>query len=229
MSRYQKWLLRGAVSAGLWLSVLGAHAAAVAGWVAPGGTTTQVGSTIRVQFAYNGLSGVAGSSLGLFDIDVRYSSNSLRFLSGSFDVAGPGSNALEFSESGASPFFGDFLGNSASVIDVFALSGNSQAVLDAQQANDLLLFELVFEALAVDATAFVGIDLLDPFLLFGSSDPAVTLSSQFQPAQIDLDIRAPGGTPVPEPSTLLLLALAGWAFHATRANPRSFLRSHSCA
>lgn len=216
MNRWCSWLRHAAVV--LCAPVLigfaaSVHGAPVLGWTAPNGTSVNVGSTVRVQLSATGLNGSAGSSIGLFDLDVQHSA-SLRFIGGSFNAGGPGTNPLELIEGGASPFVGDFF-DLGGTIDVFALSGNSQAALDAFQANDIVLFDLVFEALSADASAFVGVDLTDPFLLVGSSDPAVDLEATFDPASIGLSLVA-GPLQIPEPSTWMLTGLAFAALSATR-------------
>lgn len=216
--RFARWRVWGA------LCLLGAcsslFAAPMATWQAPGGTSVQVGSTLRLQFALSGLGSGPGDSLGLYDLDVLYSLASLRFAGGSFSVNG-GGNPLDLPEAGSAGFLGDIVHRGAGVIDVFALSGNSQAVLDTMQANDLLLFELQFEAIGVNSAAFVAIDLADPYLLFGSSDPFVDLQTGFMTSRVDVEIG--GGAPgtVPEPSTVLLAALALGLARAARRVMRS--------
>lgn len=216
MSRWCGWLRHAAIvlcAPGLIWCATVAHAAPVLGWAAPDGTSANVGSTLRVQLTATGLTAAAGSSIGLFDLDVLHSA-SLRFLGGSFNAAGPNSNPLEFNEAAAPPFFGDFFDLSGTV-DVFALSGNSQTVLDALQPNDIVLFELVFEALLADGNAFVSIDLSDSFLLIGSSDPAVSLDPTFDPTSIGLTLVSSQGQ-IPEPSTWMLVGLALAGLAATR-------------
>lgn len=217
--RLNDWLRHAAIPvllslASLALLVLStpAVAAPVLGLGAPGGSVVQVGSTVRIELSVTGLTNAAGSSIGLYDLDLLYSS-SLRFVGGNFNTAGPGSNPLSFTESSASPFFGDFV-DLGGRIDVFGLSGNSQSVLDALQADDIVLFDLVFEALSQDASAFVGIDVNDTFLLVGSSDPTVNLMPTFDPSTLGLTLVQGQGT-IPEPSTWALVGLAFAGLAAT--------------
>tara|TARA_B100001105_G_scaffold140019_1_gene112115 strand:+ start:370 stop:1062 length:693 start_codon:yes stop_codon:yes gene_type:complete len=226
--RFVRWRVWGALCLlGAWGSSI---AAPVATWLTPDGTSVQVGSTLRLQFALGGLGSGSGDSLGLYDLDVLYTSASLRFAGGSFSINGSG-NPLDLPEAGSAGFLGDINNSGAGVIDVFALSGNSQSVLDTVQANNLLLFELQFEALAANAAAYVAIDLADPFLLFGSSDPLVDLRPGFTTSRVDFEIGSGSPGTVPEPSTLLLAALAlgltGAVRHITRSSAR--LGDASCA
>lgn len=227
LQRFARWRVWGALC--LLVACGSSLAAPMATWVAPGGTSVQVGSTLRLQFALNGLGSGPSESLGLYDLDVVYTLASLRFAGGSFSVNGVG-NPLDLPETGSAGFLGDIVATGAGVIDVFALSGNSQAVLDTMQANNLLLFELQFEALAVNPAAFVAIDLADPFLLFGSSDPFAGLQVGFTTSRVDIEIGAGLPGTVPEPSAFLLAALAlGLAGAARRITRSTWTGDVSCA
>jgi len=197
-------------------------AAPILGLGAPGGSVAQIGSTVRVELAVTGLTNAAGSTIGLYDLDLLYSS-SLRFVGGSFNAAGPGSNPLAFAEASATPFVGDFL-DLGGRIDVFGLSGNSQSVLDARQPNEFILFNLLFEALFADANAFVSIDMNDPFLLIGSSNPGVNLMPTFGPINLGLTLIQGQGT-IPEPTTWALVGLAFAGLAATRRRVKVLNRS----
>ena len=195
---------------GLWLSGATGHAAVTGEWDLPITSTLQVGTTFNVTFGVSGFTGDPGSSLGLYDMDVLYSSSSLGFVGGGFGPPGAsGSNPLEFTEASASPFLGGIGIVSTGTVDAFGLSGNSQGVLDTLQPNSMSLFHLTFQTLAVDPAASIRVDLNDPYLLFGSSatgvDPGLTLGRSELLLQV---------TPaIPEPSSALLLgagALALW-------------------
>ena len=218
--RWSDWLRHAAIPVLVFLASLAplalstsAVAAPVLSLGAPGGSVVQVGSIVRIELSVTGLTNAAGFSIGLYDLDLLYSS-SLRFVGGNFNTAGPGSNPLSLTEASAPPFVGDFVDLSGR-IDVFGLSGNSQSVLDALQANDIVLFDLIFEALNPDVSAFVRIDLSDPFLLVGFSDPGVALMATFDPSNLGLMLVQGQGT-IPEPSTWALAGLAFAGLVATR-------------
>ncbi len=164
-------------------------------------SSVAVGQSFQVDFRISGLSAAAGDSLSGFDLNVLFDSAAVQLTGFSFLDAGGALNQLDLSEAASFGFLGNALASGNS-IDVFGLSGNSAAVLDAGQAGAFRFLSLNFKALAPSAGTAIGLDLNDPNLLFVDSGAAAL------PYSVDRDsVRLAIGqsTQVPEPGTLLLL------------------------
>lgn len=178
-------------------------------------SSVAVGQSFQVDFRVSGLSAAAGDSLSGFDLNVLFDAAAVQLTGFSFFDASGSLNQLDLSEPGSFGFLGNALvsGNS---IDVFGLSGNSAATLDAGQADAFRFLSLNFKALAPSAGTAIGLDLSDPNLLFTDSG-AGALPYTVNGDSVRLAIGQ--GTPVPEPGTLLLLlaALPGLALLRRRS------------
>jgi hypothetical protein len=167
-----------------------------------------VGSSWSVSFDISGLDGGANKSLSGFDIDVNYDPTLLSFVG--FNLVNPATHdvQLDFVEPGQWGLFADVVDVGGGTLDAYAISGNSAAVLDAQQLDAFRFLSLNFVALTA-GSALVSLDLADPNQLFADSD-ANAMAVDFQRSSAQLDIRQSGGQ-VPEPATWLLsgLGLAG--------------------
>ena len=166
-----------------------------------------VGQSFTVSFTIDGLSGAPNDSLGAFDLDLLFDTSLLR-LTGFQLHDTTGANQLDFTEAGAFGFIGgaDAVGGR---IDLFGLSGNSAAVLDASQASAFQYAALTFEALAPAADAIVTIDLLDTNLLFVNSGAGL-LRPTFGNTAAHVAIGAVSA--VPEPSAWLLFLVGALPF-----------------
>jgi hypothetical protein len=184
-----------------------------------------VGSTVTLRFAVAGLHQGGTGSLAGFDLDLLYDNTLLQFQGASFVDAGSGSNMLDLPEPGGLGFFGDAVAASG-VVDALGLSGNSSAVLDAQQADAFDFLTLSFIALQASTGTALTVDLADPALLF-LDGAGQAIGMNFINARALLVIDAQGGNTVPEPTTpaLALAALAGaaWVRRRTARKGRAVL------
>lgn len=181
-----------------------------------------VGQVVTLTFAVSGLHQGGVGSLAGFDLDLQYDNSLLSLQSFGFIDTASGINALDLPEVGGLGFFGDAVA-AGGIVDAYGLSGNSAAVLDAQQPDGFDFLTLSFVALqASSGTQFV-IDLADPLLTFsdGNGQPiAVDFGSAR--ALLVIDPQGGGGNTVPEPAApaLALVALAGAGWARRRSGPR---------
>lgn len=172
-----------------------------------------VGATVTLNFAVTGLHQGGVGSLAGFDLDLRYDDSLLQFQGAGFTDAGSGFNMLDLPEAGGLGFWGDAAA-AGGIVDAFGLSGNSTAVLDAQQADGFRFLTLSFIALQASAGTELFIDLSDPLLLFFDG-AGLPIDMGFANARTSLVIDAQGGGTLPEPAAptlaLAALACAGWA------------------
>lgn len=173
-----------------------------------------VGATVTLSFAVAGLHQGGTGSLAGFDIDLHYDNSLLQFQSFGFVDTASASNMLDLPEPGGLGFIGDAT-PAGGVVDAFGLSGNSTAVLDAQQADAFDFLTLSFIALQASAGTDLFIDLSDPLLQFlDGSGAAINVSFISARTQLVIDPQGGGGT-LPEPAApalaLAALAGAGWA------------------
>ncbi|MGQ3052896.1 MAG: cohesin domain-containing protein [Roseateles sp.] len=180
-----------------------------------------VGSSVTLSFAVAGLHQGGVGSLAGFDLDLRYDNSLLQFQSFGFIDAASASNMLDLPEPAGLGFIGDATA-AGGVVDAFGLSGNSTAVLDAQQADAFDFLTLTFIALQASSGTDFVVDLSDPALQFidGNGLP-INISFISARAQLVIDPQG-GGNTVPEPAApaLALVALLGaaWArWQSTRA------------
>lgn len=178
-----------------------------------------VGATVTLNFAVAGLHQGGVGSLAGFDLDLHYDGSLLQFLGAGFVDAGSGLNQLDLPEPGGLGFLGSAAA-AGGVVDAFGLSGNSTALLDAQQADGFDFLTLSFIALQASTGTELFIDLSDPLLQFVDGG-GQALSMDFLSARARLVIDAQGGgNPLPEPAApalaLAALAGAGWAHRRAR-------------
>ena len=175
-------------------------------------TNLTVGETFHVDFNISGLTNASGDSLSGFDFDILFD-DSVFSLTG-FDFTDPilGNNQLDLPEIGAWPFDGDVFDLGNGVLDVYGISGNSDLVLDADQATDFRFLGLTFLTIAEASSTSISIDLNDPSLLLLDSFWG-DLNVNYESAQVDLTVST--NAPVPEPATILLFA-SGLPFLSNR-------------
>ena len=176
------------------------HAAVVN--VSASQTSVQVGDSFSLFFDISGLS---GPKLGGFDLDLTFDSAMLAFTGFSFDDNTSGLNQLDLVEAGSLGFLGD-AGVAGAVVDAYAVSGNSQAKLDIEQAENFRFLTLSFTALALTPGTSLGIDLADLNLIFFDA-AANDLVYSFGNTAATVAVNAGTGT-VPEPDALALVLAA---------------------
>lgn len=196
----------------LMLNLVTAAAYATAIDLSASSTHLTVGETFYVDFTISGLSGAPGDSLSAFDLDILFD-DSVFSLTG-FDFTDPvlGNNQLDLPEIGAFPFDGDVFDQGNGVLDAYGISGNSDSVLDADQAMDFRFLGLTFLTIAEASATSISMDLNDPSLLILDSYWG-DLNVNYAPAQVDLTVST--SVPVPEPATVLLVA-SGLPFLSNR-------------
>lgn len=179
-------------------------------------TNVNVGNSVEVNFGILGLTSAAGDSISGFDFDILFDSSVLSFTGASFNDPVLG-NQLDLPEIGAFSFIGNATDIGSGILDVYALSGNSDFILDVDQANAFRFLTLTFKALVSTSSTNIGIDINDPFLLAldsGFNDLAVSYGA----IDVNLAISEPSPNSVPEPSILALLALGAPIFRISRKN-----------
>ncbi|WP_256080910.1 cohesin domain-containing protein [Massilia sp. YIM B04103] len=167
-------------------------------------SSVAVGQNFNVDFRISGLSGALGDSLSGFDLNVLFDATAVQLTGFSFLDASGSVNQLDLSEAASFGFFGNAQASGNS-IDVFGLSGNSAAALDAGQSDAFRFLSLNFKALAPRAGTAISLDLSDPNLLFtdsGSGSLPYTVNGD------SVSLAIGQNTQVPEPGTLLLLLAA---------------------
>jgi hypothetical protein len=175
-----------------------------------------VGQVVTLTFAVSGLHQGGVGSLAGFDLDLQYDNSLLSFQSFGFLDAATGANALDLPEVGSLGFFGDAAA-AGGIVDAFGLSGNSAAVLDAQQPDGFDFLTLSFVALQASSGTALAIDLADPLLTFSDANGRpITMDFGSARALLIIDPQGGGGeNTVPEPAApalaLAALAGAGWA------------------
>ena len=194
--------LRGFLGAALVLYVTASAGAAVIN-VQGSGSTSTIGGGVTVDLAISGLSSAPNESLSAFDVNVLFNPTVLAFASGSFIDPLTGVNQLQWQERGSFSFLGTADDIGGGTLDVFGVSGNTTAVLDANQANAFIFARLTFRVVAAQSTTVV-LDTLDTNLGFANSGASPLLraygstSVQFVPQVVV----------IPEPSTAVTMSLA---------------------
>lgn len=193
-------------------SALGAAQAAVVN-VSASQNSVVLGGSFSLFFDISGLSGV---SLGGFDLDLNFDGSVLALTGYSFDDPSTSLNQLDLVEPGAFPFSGD-APDVGGVVDAFAVSGNSAAKLDSDQAENFRFLTLNFTTLALSSGTTLGVNLSDANLIFFDAAGA-NLAYSFGSAAATVAITSPNGGTVPEPGALglVLAALTGVALTSPR-------------
>ncbi|AHG22826.1 hypothetical protein Z042_14725 [Chania multitudinisentens RB-25] len=194
----------------LFLATNPASAAALS-WVSPSTGYALVGDTVEVALAFDGLGGTPGNAVSYFNFNIGYDTSAFQFIGGSF--GSNGYNPLDLSEATPMEFTSDIV-DLGGLINLFALSGNSQGVLDTLQPSDFIGLTLHFIALAVDPAASITLDVTDPAFYVGSSDNYAPLPVSMASPSLNLPVYASAPPPigvVPEPAmaTLLMIGLMG--------------------
>ena len=189
-------------AAGLLLAC-GMHAATQAATVSISASQTSVAVGAAVSVFFD-ISGLGASAMSLYSFQVNYDHSVLGFSGFNFVNPTSGQNELDLAEAGSFGFSGDVTVASGGVLDVFALSGNSTPVLDADQANDFRFLTLTFNALSVSASSAVALNIGSSLFADALADP---LNVNFQPALADITVTAGGGN-LPEPGALPLALVA---------------------
>ena len=184
--------------------------------VTPSASQVNVGDSFSVFFNISGLSSNPGDSLSGFDLSILYDPAVTTFSGFSFNDPSSAINQLDLAELGAFPFAGDATA-AGGVIDAFAISGNSPAILDSDQANVFQFLALSFTALAPSAGTLISIDLNDPNLLFVDSGSGI-LPVTFQSTRASVNV-APSAPNLPEPATWILLVVGFMALVSLRQRP----------
>lgn len=169
-------------------------------------SSVNVGEVFTIYFDISGFSPAAGSSLSTFDINILNNAALAGLGTVSFIDPASAINQLDLDEPGSLGFFGDAT-QGAGMVDAFGLSGNSTALLDADQADSFRFLSLSFTALAASSGAEFAIDLSDPGMLFLDSSGRI-MEVDYQSARAVVAITEGGGGQVPEPASLALVALA---------------------
>lgn len=170
--------------------------------VSASNTSLSQSDSVTINYVIKDLTALAGDSLSAFDFDILFDPSILAF--SGFGFADPGlGNQLDFPEPAGFGFAGD-ASAVGGVIDVFAASGNSDSVLDAQQANEFIFLNLTFDVISNFVATEIAIDLADPnFLLLDSvfNDFNVSFESN------SVSLRGGTSTPIPAPGTLSIILL----------------------
>lgn len=184
--------------------------------VTPSASQVNVGDPFSVFFDISGLTSTPGDSLSGFDLSIFYDPAVATFSGFSFTDPSSVINQLDLAELGAFPFAGDATA-AGGVIDAFAISGNSPAILDSDQANAFRFLALSFIAVAPSAGTLISIDLNDPNLLFvDSGSGSLPVAFQNTRASVDVVQSAPN---LPEPATWILLVVGSLALVSLRQRP----------
>ena len=174
--------------------------------------SVNLGGVFSVHFGISGLTAASGSSLSGFDLNVQFDASVLQLSGYSFVDPASALDQLDLPEMGSPGAIGSVLA-SGGLIDVFDLSGNSEAVLDGLQADSFRFLSLTFTALAASSGSSILIDLVDPDLLFIDSSGG-TLPVSFRSSSASITVEQ-GSAVLPEPAALglvLVALLAGaWA------------------
>jgi len=171
-------------------------------------SSVAVGDLFTLRIKIDGLTAAVGDSLSGFDLKFSFDSTAAAYQGASFVDAASATNQLMLPEASAFPFQGDVSPIGMSTLNGFALSGNSDAVLDAEQADEFVFLSLTFKALAETAAARFGIDVSDPDLLFTDAAGGLFQVSFGTPALAVQIVQGGGGQVLPEPPMLALTGLA---------------------
>lgn len=177
----------------LLLAALPLHAITVS--LNPATQTVTAGSSVDVALVISGLGSGAAPSLGTFDLDLSFNSSILSFTGAVFGDPGLGD---QLDVLGLGSIFAATPG--AGSVNLFELSFDAAADLDALQADSFTLATLSFSALSA-GTSPLGITL--NALGDANGDP---LTADLADGSINVNANNNAGS-VPEPATWLLLGL----------------------
>lgn len=171
--------------------------------IVPSATQIQVGDSVTADLAVSGLEG--STSLGVFDVSLGFAGSVLAFGSAVYGDPVSGDQLDLF---GLGSITQTTLGTDA--VDLFELSLDLPADLDALQLDSFVIARLTFEALAAGTSP----------LTFGSVRLGDSLGS-------DLSVETHGAevsvAEVPEPETLSLLLIGLASVQIGRQRARSFV------
>ncbi len=186
----------------LFLSVFACSTSAAVIDLSASSTDLSVGDSFSFYLTVSGLSAAPYDSLSAFDLDILFDETVFSLLNFGFSDVASGVNQLDWPEAHSFPFDGDVLNAGSGVLDVYGISGNSASVLDANQADAFDFLVLSFSAISESQESFISVKLNDPNLLFLDSDWG-DLNVSFSSSRTSF--RISDQTPIPEPSSLLLL------------------------
>lgn len=158
-------------------------------FVTPGTQTVNVGSSVNIDVNLSGLGNGVTPSVGTYDLDVNFDSALLSFSSVTWgtglDVLALGS--IQFATPGTG------------TVNLFELSLDSVSDLNSLQLPTFRLFTLSFTTLAAGTSPVtISVNAL------GDADG---VALPFNAIDGSLTIQETGGSPVPEPSTFLPIAI----------------------
>lgn len=201
------------------IGLLVGHAQAVElRWIGPAGGTVSVGETFDVMLELNNLSFKTGHSVSYFDFDILYNTTALKLVGGTFGANGV--NSLDYP--GAEFEFIGYIDDSHGLIDVAAISGNSNSTLDKWQPNDFIGVTLSFMALTADPMATIELLLNDPWLAVYGTDNKYMDVYMDEPV-LTLNVTGAGPIPpanLPEPHIAGLLGLSSLLLLRYRSKSR---------
>lgn len=179
----------------------------------------KVGDSIDIYFDISELSSDIGDSLSGFEFDTFFDSNVLLFESFSFSAPLNG-NQLDFDAIDPSSFgfFGEISNPFAGQLSSFAISGNSDEVLDINQVDDFRFLRLSFTALRSAVDTELAIDASTSIFTFGQNS---LTNTSFDTSSILLTVEASAGQPpaaVPTPNII-------WMFISSLAIMLTFRNS----
>jgi hypothetical protein len=171
--------------------------------VSASSTTLSQSDSVTISYMIKDLTTLTGDSLSAFDLDILFDPTILVLSGFTFSDSGLG-NQLDFPELAGFGFAGD-ASALAGVVDVFGISGNSDSILDAQQANEFVFLNLTFDVISNFAATDIAIDLVDSnFQLLDSAFNDFNVL--FESTSVSLN--GSTTTPVPSPGTLSIFLIS---------------------
>lgn len=168
--------------------------------IAPSQTQLNVGDSLFVDLS---IALDATEILSAFDINLNFEDSAFSFVSISFVDPTTSENQLDLPSTSNLGFISGAFDRSG-LLDVFAVSGNLDTVLQDNQARNFVFARLEFLAVAASDNAIFALNINNPYQAFLGAD-LTDLAISFVPDFTSVQIT----TPIPEPSVFWLL-LAGW-------------------